>query len=568
MSFLPNRKASWFWWCVGLFAFLVFVLEFSIDITTISFLHWTLWSIDLIIISGFIIYVFQKAFDWKGSWFDFVANQRMNLIFFVFVILSIHSPRFAAFLVIIRLMAVGIFRLLDTPFGKAIASQIQLRPSQTLTLSFALLIALSTTLLMFPASTQDGLGAPFLDAFFTATSAACVVGLVVVDTGSYYSSFGQAVILFTIQLGGLGIMVLSAAFAILMGAKLRTRQTRGLSEILDVGSEESLKSLIHAIVTNTILIELSGTLLLFAFWEQPFSSFGNRFWWSLFHSISAFCNAGFGLAKNNLIDFAENTSLCLTIAALIVLGGLGFSVLADVTSARAWQVKKPSAIWSRLQLQTKVVLVMTLLLNLIGMLVFLFLEYNHSLASLSISGKLTAALFQPISMRTAGYNSVHIAHFAAPTVLFSVVWMFIGGSPGSTSGGIKTTTTAIAFTAFRAMLLGREEVELLGRRIPHIVVNRSLSLIFISILFVILVLMFLVGTQPIAFERLLFETISAFGTVGLSMDVTSQLNPFGKLLVILLMYIGRVGPLTLALAIGERIQSSQHRFPKGQIAVG
>ena len=258
----------------------------------------------------------------------------------------------------------------------------------------------------------------------------------------------------------------------------------------------------------------------------------------------------------------------MVIAGLIILGGLGFGVLANMVDKDVWTIKKPKAIWSRLELQTKVVLAMTLSLNMIGMLIYLFLEFNHTLSGLSIGDKLVAAFFHPVSMRTAGFQSVHLAHLSAPTILFAVVWMFIGGSPGSTAGGIKTTTAAVAFTAFKAMLEGRNEAEVFGRRLLPVVVNRSLSIIFISAFLVILVLMCLVGAQGFSFESLLFEAVSAFGTVGLSMGITADLNGAGKILIIVLMYLGRVGPLTFALAVGARVQSSLYRYPKGQIAVG
>ncbi|MDA0712914.1 MAG: potassium transporter KtrB, partial [bacterium] len=227
-----------------------------------------------------------------------------------------------------------------------------------------------------------------------------------------------------------------------------------------------------------------------------------------------------------------------------------------------------SIIWARLNMQTRVVLLATVILDLTGMLLFLFFEYDGVLAELGIMEKIGAALFQSVSSRTAGFNVVPIATMAPATVLFLLVWMFIGASPGSTGGGIKTTTLAVALMSVRAMLTGRDEVELMGRRIPSVIVNRSLSIILISGVVIIFFLMWMVGTQNLPFERLLFEVVSAFGTVGLSMDMTTKLDNFGRILVILLMFVGRIGPMTMALAIGERSRPKGYRLAEGRLAVG
>ena len=363
-------------------------------------------------------------------------------------------------------------------------------------------------------------------------------------------------------------MVLSAVFAILIGTQLHTRRQVGLWEILDVSTSNGLKAVIKAVAAGTFIAELLGALFLFFSWGIEFPSFGDRVWWSVFHSISAFCNAGFGLLPDSLMVFVGNSWVCCIIMVLITLGGIGFFVMADMTNPAVWKIKQPRAVWNRLHIQSRVVILATILLDVVGMLMFLFFEYNGVLLDLSIFDKIIAALFQSISLRTAGFNVVSMGTLSSATVLFSLIWMFIGASPGSTGGGIKTTTLAVALMSVRSMLTGRDQVELMGRRIPAVIVNRSLSIILISASVIAFVLLLLLATQSISFERLFFEAVSAFGTVGLTMDSTYKLNQQGRFFIIALMYMGRIGPLTLALAIGERMRPKGYQFAEGRLAVG
>ena len=423
-----------------------------------------------------------------------------------------------------------------------------LKLAHAFTLSFIAVILTGTFFLTLPASTVDGEGASFLDALFTITSSVCAVGLSVVDTGTYFTQLGQAVILISIQMGGLGIMILSIFFS--------------------ASNIKSLRNLVRSVALIALLVELFGALFLFAAWQGEFKTLGMRLWWSIFHAVSAFCNAGFTLSSTSLSRWVDNPWVCSVFMLLITLGGIGFLVLADLARPRVWSIWKPSAIWNRLQIQTKVVLGATLVLNLLGMLLFLFLEYDGVLAPLSTGAKIHTALFQAITARTAGFHTVSFSLISPATLLFLVVWMFVGASPGSTGGGIKTTTATLSLMAFKAMLTGRKNIELFGRRIPPVVINRSLSIILVSAFVVIFFLMLLLGTQSLPFERLLFEAISAFGTVGLSIDTTEKLDSLGRFLIIVLMLVGRVGPLTVALAIGEKIQARNYRYPEGRIAVG
>ncbi len=565
---LSMRGLHWFWLAAAILAGTLLFLEFSVDVATPSLWSDIVLALDLALVFGFVGYVIQCALVERDHFVAFAIREKVNLLLSGFVIAVIFVPRLAAAIVITRLVVAGVFESLRTKMGKQIVSNINLRPSQTLALSFIGLILLGTILLMFPAATIDGRGTPFIDALFTVTSAACVVGLSVLNIGTYFSFFGQGVILFCMQVGGLGIMVLSAAFFIMVSGAISRRHQAGFNQVLDVSSTEGLRALVAAVAGATFVVEFLGAAVLFFSWGDKVNGFSEKLWWSIFHAVSAFCNSGLGLAQDSLSQWVSNPYVCVTIMILIIIGGIGFFVIADLFDPKVWQVKKPTAVWQRLQLQTKVVLVTTVVLNLAGMLIFLFVEYDGAMQGLGIGSKILASMFQSVTLRTAGFFSVPHGQLAGPTIIFCMVWMFIGASPGSTGGGIKTTTAAVAVMAVRAMLRGRDEVDLFGRKIPPVVVNRALSIIFIAMSILIVFISLLLGTQNLPFERLCFEAFSALGTVGLTMDLTPHLDTTGRILIIALMYIGRIGPLTMAMAIGETQQMQIFRYPEGRLVVG
>lgn len=565
---MQRTKVTWLWTLASLLFGLVLALEFSFDLSTEKSLFWLTFALDCAVVLGFFIYVLQRAYEFRQDLWLFVQHERVNIILLVLIIPALFAPRLAAAMVIGRsLLGVGV-NLLYTPLGRRLIDNLNLRPSQTLSLSFVGIIIVGTLLLMFPAATTDGYGTPFLEALFTATSAACVVGLTVLDTGTYFSLFGQGVILATIQVGGLGIMVMSACFAVMMGSKLRSKTHSRLSELFDVSTPEGIKNLIRAVAVSTLTAEVLGALLLFIAFGKDVPAVLDRLWWAVFHSVAAFCNAGFALPANSLMRWVEDPYVCGIIMMLITVGGIGFFVISDLANPAVYEVKSVKSIWRRLQIQTKVALLATLILNVFGLLFFLFLEYDGALLGLSIPGKILASLFQAVSIRTAGFSTVPLGYLGPGTVLLMMVWMFVGANPGSTGGGIKTTTAAVAVMAMRAMLIGREDVEIFGRRISTAIVSRSLSIIFVAFTIVVTFLLVLLATQALPFEQLAFEVVSAFGTVGISMDVTPQINEVGRVCLIILMFIGRVGPLTLAMAVGERTQAKQYSLPEGRIAVG
>lgn len=547
---------------------LIVFLEFFYDLKKEAFLNRIVLGLNWALLATYFFLVWGKLRRNTLPLIDLIKREKADVAYVILVLVFSFLPRFAAGLVIVRLIISLFMRCLETRTGTRLLAALNLRPSQTLALGFVGLIGAGTILLTFPAATTDGKGATFVNALFTMTSASCVAGLTVYNVGADFSRFGQAVIVFGMQVGGLGIMFLSAAFAVLVGGKIPARRQAGFTQVLDVSTPEGLKSLIRAVTATTVVMESIGTAGLFIFTSAEIPRATERLWWSIFHAVSAFCNAGITLSPDSLLAFVDSPMVCLVFMMLISSGGIGFFVISDLTNAEVWHVKRPRAVWNRLQIQTKVVIVATLILDLSGMLLFLFFEYDGALHGLDVDTKILASLFHAISLRSAGFNVVPIGNIIGPTVIFSIAFMFIGASPGSTGGGIKTTTAAISVMSLRAMLRGRDDVELFGRRVSPSVVNRSLSIVLVAAMIVAIFLTLLLATQDIRFENLFFETVSAFGTVGLSMDTTPLLNGTGKLLIVFVMYVGRIGPLTLALAVGERRLAQGYQLPKGSIAVG
>jgi trk system potassium uptake protein TrkH len=549
-------------------AVLILTLEFCFDVAVEPTFYRVVVSLDMILVLGFLLELAWRIYASRAHWLRFIADERIDVLVAFIALLLLHQPRIAAVVVIARLVARFLDMVLETQLAKKAIHAANLHPSQTLALSFVGLILFGTILLLFPAATVNGRGMPFFDALFTMTSAACVVGLSVVDFTSHFTFFGQAVILVAIQLGGLGIMLLSVAFAVLVGGYVPSRREAGYKEMFDVTQVEGLKALVASVAATTLVAEGIGVLVLFFLWRDDIPFVSERLWWAVFHSISAFCNAGFSLSPNSLHRFADSPGVLAVVMLLMTVGGLGFFVVRDLMNANVWKVFQPMAIWRRLHVQTKVVLLATLVLDLGGMLIFLFLEFDGVLREFAPAAKVYAAFFQSVAPRTSGFSIVSVSDLGPATAFFVMILMFIGASPGSTGGGVKTTTAAVALAALRAMFLARDDVELMGRRVPDSTVSRSLSIIIVSAIVLAVALMGLVATQAAPFEHLMFEAVSAFSTVGLSMNTTGRLSEGGKILIICLMYIGRIGPLTMALAVGGRRLRKGFQYPEERIAVG
>ena len=435
------------------------------------------------------------------------------------------------------------------------------RPALLVLVSFLVLIAVGTMLLSFPAASATGHGIHAVDALFTATSATCVTGLIVLDTPHDLSLFGQLVVLVLIQVGGLNIMVLSTFAAILMGRGLGLRGERAIGELLDLQEVRSAYRLIVLIVVTTIAVEAVGAVVLTAAFETRGASWLEAAWKGVFHAVSAFCNAGFALQSDSLIGFQSDPLVLLTIATLITLGGLGFAVLAF-----AW-LRVAGTRRIGLAVQVRVVLVASAVLVAVGWAGIAGLEWGRSLAGMAAGDRALNALFQSVTCRTAGFNSIDLGALHPATVLLMMLLMFVGASPGGTGGGIKTTTLVVLLSAIPAAARGRPEVVLFRRRIAVATVYRSAVIAVVAASVVSVAAMMLLASQSGSLATILFEAVSAFGTVGLSLGATALLDGFGKVVVIVTMLAGRVGPLALALLLG-RVGSSRLGYPEASLMVG
>jgi trk system potassium uptake protein TrkH len=430
-----------------------------------------------------------------------------------------------------------------------------------------------TLLLSLPLA-QAGEPLSLLDALFTATSAVCVTGLTVADTGTRFSPFGQAVILALVQVGGLGIMTFAVFVGVVLGRKVAFTDRMVIQDSMHHTPKAGVRRLVRYVLTFTLAVEGAGTLLLWLHFRSGHPA-GEAVWQSVFHSVSAFCNAGFGLFADSLVRYRGDPLVNLVITALVVVGGFGFLVnmeLWDGVRARLRGGRAPL-----LTLHTRLVLVVTAALLAIGTIAFLLLEWDNALRGMPPGERLLAAWFQSVTPRTAGFNTVDYGRLSSDTLLFTIFLMFVGASPGSTGGGIKTTTLGLLFALVVARWRGRGRAAVFHRTIPHAVMDRALLITLLAGALVFLAIGLLVATEthgtPFAaadhrFMALMFEAVSAFGTVGLSTGITASLSPTGKLVLVALMFAGRVGPLTLVLAVGPRQERGRFRYAEENVMVG
>jgi trk system potassium uptake protein TrkH len=446
--------------------------------------------------------------------------------------------------------------------GKAFKS-FRTKPGATISASFFVFIIIGTILLMLPVATVDGKGTSLVDALFTSTSALCVTGLTVQDTSSFFSRFGHVVIMVLIQIGGLGIMTSYAFFSIAIGKKLLISQQVTMKGLLNTGNGEIKKTILFIII-SAFIIESIGAALLAAHWSHE--TIDNYVFFSIFHSISAFCNAGFSLFSNSLIGYSNDLVVNVTIGLLVVSGGLGFVVLSNLCGYFSFFSKKE--IKRRVNLHTKIVLTMTVFLIIVGAILYYIFEYNNTLDLFSSRDKIFVSFFQSITTRTAGFTMVDIGSLATPTFLFFIFFMFIGGASGSAAGGIKVGTFFLIIAVVYNMFRGREDVEVFDRTIHRRTVQKAVSIATLSLLTILLFCLILLYTEDAPFQAVIFEAFSAFGTVGLSTGLSADLSVIGKVIISLLIFIGRIGPLTLALVLGKEITGRKIRFPEERIIVG
>ena len=451
--------------------------------------------------------------------------------------------------------------------SKHILSRIKIKPVQVLALGFLAVLLIGTGMLMLPISTATGEKTSFIDALFTSTSAVCVTGLTTVDTAGHWSYFGKTVIIFLIQIGGLGFMSFATLFALILGKRVSLKERLILQEAVNATYISGIVKLVKYILSFTFAIEGIGALILSTQFIPKYGFF-KGIYFSIFHAISAFCNAGFDLIGDSLRPYQGNIVIILTISALIIIGGIGFAVLLDIFNASQS---------TRLYTHTKFVLVLTVILLVTGTVFIFIMEYNNpeTIGNMKFGGKLLNSFFASVSSRTAGFYSVSLSSLTTGSIFLYFILMFIGGSPGSTAGGVKTTTIGLICLTVISGLRGKEDTELFKRRVSKDVIYKAFSILFLSLIIVVTITMLLSNTEAdtlvngelVPLESIIFEAISAFGTVGVTLGITPYLSFVGKLLIILTMYIGRVGPITLVMAITrqKKKNAGNIKYPEAKI---
>lgn len=441
--------------------------------------------------------------------------------------------------------------------------------ARTICLGFLALITVGTLLLMLPVSQADGTWADLITALFTSTSAVCVTGLIVVDTGSHFSFFGQLIILLLIQVGGLGYMTATTFLLLLLGVKLGLRDKIAIQQSLDQAGLSGSGQLVQSIIAMTLVFELTGTFLMIPVFASDYE-LNEAIWLALFHSISAFNNAGFGLFADNMIGYATSVPINLIIPFLIIFGGIGYQVIVQMYM---WLRDRLTGrrVHSSFSLNFKIVTSTTIFLLVGGTIAFLFVEYRNSetLGALSFADKLMVAWFQGVVPRTAGFNSIDYGKMTDAGLFITIALMFVGGSPGGTAGGIKTTTLRILFDCTKAVLRGKEEVISYRREIPNTLILKAIGVVFGSVMTVTIATTLMAISDPnIEFIQLFFEAVSAFATVGLSTGITASVSTVAKLVLIATMYIGRVGILLLMAAVLGDPSPTSINYPEENLLIG
>ena len=453
-----------------------------------------------------------------------------------------------------------------SPAAASIRRRRSFSPAQVLALSFATLILSGTILLRLPiAAEEDTL--TMLDALFTATSAVCVTGLIVVDTPTDLTLFGQLVVLLLIQLGGLGYMAITTVVGLALGRQLNLHERLTLQEALNVQTLDGLARFVWTVLKLVLAFEFAGALLLTARWAGDYG-LGRAAYYGLFHAVSAFNNAGFALFSDSLIRFRADWIVNLVITTLVICGGLGFVVLTEIGRVRRFR---------RFSAHTRLVITVTLALIVATTALIWFIERNNprTLDALSFGEGLLAAYFQAVAPRTAGFNTLDVGAMLPASLFLLILLMFIGAAPGGTAGGVKISTFSITVAVIWAMVRGASDPTLFGRRIPPALVSRAFSICLIGFLALNVVAGLLLVTEGRELLPTLFETTSAFGTVGLSMgeggapvSLAGHFSGPGRLLVIAMMFMGRIGPLTLAVAIARSRDVGRVRYPEGKFLIG
>lgn len=456
----------------------------------------------------------------------------------------------------------------------------KLHPTQFLAVGFLVVIAITTCLLSLPISSKSGEPTKLLDALFTATSAVCVTGLSVVNTLTHWSLFGKIVIICAIQIGGLGFMSLVSMLFIVLGKRITFKNRLIMQEALNFNTTAGVVRFSKMVVVGTFVVEGIGAFFL-AFAFVPEYGWAKGIWYSIFHAISAFCNAGFDLiGSDSLIPYVGNTLVNMVIMLLIILSGLGFTVWLDTYKTLKYKLSAPEHYtWkqaiSKLSLHTKLVYVITGVLLVSGAVIIFIMEYHNpdTLGTLTFKEKILAAMFQSVSPRTAGFATIPPAQMTTTSKLLTLILMFIGGSPAGTAGGIKTVTVGILVICAIATIKGEEKTVIFKRRISFRAISRALTIVMIGVTVITVVIGILSTTESFDFMDIVFEAVSAFATVGTTLGITPYLSTVGKCVIIVVMFIGRLGPITIAVALMVRQNKKDKNkgkieYPEEKIMVG
>ncbi len=519
--------------------------------------RWPTFSLSVLLILEMVGLVMGRNSTWLASVMDKIPTYNIT----------------NAYLLVIQVYILSVFAV-QLPHMQQRFARWQVRPAIAFVLVFAALILLGTSLLMLPRATPEHSPIHFLDALFTSSSAVCVTGLVVRDTGTGFTGFGQGVILVLIQLGGLGIMSLSATLSLLLGRGIGVRESSLLREVFHIPTMVEVGRMVRVIILLTLSLELFGAVLLFqGLGSGPAATtelipFSDRVFQAIFHSVSAFCNAGFSLYSDSLMGVAGNSLVMGTASILLIVGGLGFGVIIQVGAWLRGRMMDRNNLRLRLDLHSRIVLVASVGLLLGGGLLISALEWNQSLSGQSFFMKLSQAFFQSATCRTAGFNSMDLNLLSPATLFLMIILMFIGGAPGSTAGGVKVTAIAIVWANLRSVASGLNRVHLGRWEIEKVQVQRSMLVLSSGLVVAGAAIFTLLFTEKQEMLPTVFEVFSALGTVGLSLGMTAELSAIGRVLIIILMFMGRLGPLTLAASLVGRQAEPRVRFPKGRILIG
>ncbi len=571
------------------FSLIIFEVGFPMNEYRLSWVQTAFDVIFLLFSAGYftkVLYSFERWKFIKGTWFEFLLMLFIIIVaisnllldgqgnLFVHLFRQIDLEKSQEFYTIFISLNMAYLVGFQVVKASHYINFLALKPATTFIFSFILLIIVGAGFLMLPEMSVGEQDTGFLTAFFTSTSASCVTGLIVVDTATYWTFKGHVVIMILMQLGGIGIVSFATFFATFLKKGVGIKHQVIIQDFLASESLFTAKGLLRQVVLLTLVIEFLSTVLIFFSWgsEVPFISLGQKVFYSIFHGVSAFCNAGFSLFSQGLYEPAIQGAqvLHVVIACTIIVGGLGFSTIQDLFSIKSLRerLEKP---WKDWKLSTKIAVHTSIVLIGVGMAVIWGIESGNekTLGHMGNFEAMVAAFFQSVTTRTAGFNTIDFSVLKNSTLIFMIILMFIGASSGSTGGGIKTSTFLLITISSIATIRGKERVDLAGRTISSELLGKAFSIFSFAVFYNLVVIFLLTLTDPaLDVLRLTFEEVSAFATVGLSTGITADLSVAGKFLIILSMFIGRIGTLTLALALSSRTISNSVKYPNAHLMVG